>query len=291
MKDADEAVEGWMHRCVLIASPRQAQEWRTPLLDAARKAHRELVFLDAPVDRPEKGRGSNVIFVSADRRHFAPAEDCKRAVLFHGIDNFAGLDDIDPQNARIHIIEMSRYAIEALDWSGAASAGDDDAVVHLFDEIEVVAPALTPSGAGEWDRIASHCLRFPAREGTTDWSPELFLITGRKEPSVDERDWRDLTGPPRTLLRGPYLWTRPGRWRVRAQFAVDEDGSKQELDFRWGPVLSTNRLTATPGAPGFFEVDLDAEWESIDGMEFSIALNHSAISGRISFIGASVTPS
>ncbi len=279
---------GWMGRCVLIASPRQAEAWRASLLDAATKTQRELVFLDAPVRRSECACGSGAIFVSTDRRHFAPTVDCKRAVLLHGVDHFAGLDNIDPEHARIHIIEMSRYAVEALDWEAGTGTRHDGAGVCLFGEVDVTPPVLSCDASGGWNKIASQCLRFATSEEPADWPPELFLLAGLKEASPDRPGWHDLTGPPRTLLRGPYLWSRPGRWRVKAQFAVDEDGSKHELNFTWGPVLSTNHFAVTPGAPGVFEVELDAEWSSIDGMEFAIALNHSAMGGAISFLTASV---
>ena len=272
--------EGWMRQCILIAAPRQAQAWRGVLAEAGVRQGRDVVFLDEAPVAAETG-DQRRIFVASDHRFLRPSVDADRVVLLHGLTHFAGLDAVSEEDARIHLIEMSRFGVEALDWSrGGRSFGTEQPdPLPLFDGLEVVNPELPPHGEGPRDRAAAEAMAYLGRAGRSRWDPSLFITNARPADGTGA-DWLDMTGPPRALIRGPYLWATPGRWTVKARFMVDEDGARQELQIRWGPPLTPVVLKATPARPGVFEVELENAWTEADGMELTIALPHSAVSGR-----------
>lgn len=274
--------DGWMRRCILIAAPRQAQAWRGVLAEAALRQGRDVVFLDQAPVAAEAG-DQHRIFVASDHRFLRPTPGAEQVVLMHGLTHFTGLDAVSEEDARIHLIEMSRFGVEALEWAGGERRIYEDAPqpLSLFDGFEVYSPISPPVGEGARDRAASEALTYLKAGGLSVWSPALFITNARPAPGAGG-EWLDMTGPPRALIRGPYLWAPPGRWKIKLQFMIDGDGAKQELQFRWGPPLTPNILRATPARPGLFEVELASHWAVADGMELTIALPHSAVTGSMS---------
>ncbi|QYF86448.1 hypothetical protein [Brevundimonas sp. PAMC22021] len=281
--------EGWMRRCVLIAAPRQAEAWRIALAEAALQQGRDVVFLDQAPDASE-ARDPHRIFVASDHRFLRPSADAERVVLLHGLTHFAGLDAVSEEDARVHLIEMSRFGVEAIDWSrgGRRVAEDAPQRLSLFDDFEVCSPMSPPIGEGLRDQAASKALTYLEAGGQSEWSPALFITNARPAPGAGG-DWLDMTGPPRALVRGPYLWAPPGRWKIKLRFMIDGDGAKQEFQFRWGPPLTPVLLKATPAQSGIFEVELENDWAEADGMELTVALPHSAVSGRFCVVGIDVS--
>ena len=53
--------------------------------------------------------------------------------------------------------------------------------------------------------------------------------------------------------------------------------------------LKPTTLKTSAEKPGIYEVELEAEWDEIDGMEFTIALVHGCVSGELVFLGATVS--
>lgn len=285
--------EGWMRNCILIAAPRQAEAWRIALTEAALRQGRDVVFLNEAPMATEIG-DQHRIFVASDHRFLRPSIDADRVVLLHGLAHFAGLDDVPEEDARVHLIEMSRFAVEGFAWGGGEDGyvfdEDEPNPMSLFDGFEIPSLELPPSGSGVRDQIAGEAVAYLGSQGHSRWNPSLFIANARPAYGIGA-DWLDMTGPPRALVRGPYLWVSPGRWRVKARFMIDEDGARQELQIRWGPPLTPVVLKATPARAGIFEVELENEWSQADGMELTIALPHSAVSGRLALEAVELTRS
>ncbi|WAC60330.1 hypothetical protein [Brevundimonas sp. SL130] len=237
------------------------------------------------------GECGNTIFVASDRRYLQPSPEAERVVLYQGVGVFDGLDAVSDNDARIHLIEMSRYAVEALEWGrGAQVYFNAGARLPLFQRFNIDVPsgAMPVQGTGRWDLIAGQAMQFLSQTEKAVWPSELFLFECDELSVSGDFQWRDMTGPPRAVVRGTYIWATPGTWGVTARFAVDEEGARQEFQIRWGPPLTPTVMNVTPARPGIYEVKLENTWFEPDGMELTIAKSHSAVSGLFAFLGSEV---
>lgn len=293
---AEPESAGWMRRCVLIGAARQSGSWISSLQAAALKSGEDLVVLEHRPTQAEPGDDSR-IFLSRDRRHFAPTDNANCIVILDGVDRFSGIGEIPEDHARIHLIEVSRQAVEALGWmradvvvtSATADAARNGEPIRFFG-LSIIPPVLEPFGSDPRDRQATAAISYLVdASGEAYWSPAHFIYD-RKPIHVGEGAVTlDMTGPPRSLLRGPYLWAPKGRWKIAARFSIDADGARQELQFRWGPPLNPTTLRTSTERPGIYELELEAEWDEIDGMELTIALIHGCVSGELVFLGGTVS--
>ncbi|MFN3878624.1 MAG: hypothetical protein ACK4MH_09630 [Brevundimonas sp.] len=288
---------GWMNRCVLLGSIRQVEGWTSALRIAAAAGQAEVVFLeDRPSSRSDGDR--NRIFVSSDHRNFVTTPECARVSILDGLERFSGLDLIPSDDARVHVIEITRHAVEAQEWakggvvvtSAAADAARNGSPLQ-FVGLEVAPPSLDPSGTGEGDIQAAQSLTYIGADvgsAPTRWGPRLFIYDRLPLVLSGDEALLDMTGPPRPLLRGPYLWAPKGRWRISAEISFDEDAASHEFQFRWGPPLTPTIHNVRPDKSGRYEVVLEADWPEIDGMEFTITVVHGCVGGEVGFGGAKV---
>jgi len=286
-----------MNRCVLLGSIRQIEGWTSALRIAALSGQSEVVFLQNRPSGPSDGDW-NRIFVSSDHRNFVPTLGCERVSILDGLERFSGLDLIPSNDARVHVIEITRHAVEAQEWakdgvvvtSAAADAARQGSPLQ-FVGLEVTPPSLDPSGTGEADIEAAQSLTYigaDVRSAPTLWGPRLFIYDRVPLALSDTKALLDVTGPPRPLLRGPYLWAPKGRWRISAEISFDEDAASHEFQFRWGPPLTPTIHNVKPDKPGRYEVVLEADWPDIDGMEFTVTVVHGCVSGEFVFEGAKI---
>lgn len=285
-----------MRRCLLIGVVRQADAWTHALQSAVSSCGQDLVFLEHRPSNAEPGDEAR-IFVSCDPRHFVPAADADRVAVLDGLDRFAGFDEISEDHARIHLIEISRQAVEALCWAGpegvvtgaVADAGRNGQPFGFLG-LSIKPPDLEPFGISPRDCRAREAVAYLIGEGgEAYWSPLHFIYDRQPLKISDIAVSLDMTGPPRALVRGPYFWVPGGRWKIIARFSIDTDGARHELQFRWGAPLKPTILKTIPEKTGVYEVELEADWDEIDGMEFTIALVHGCVSGELAFLGATVS--
>lgn len=289
--------EGWMNRCVLLGSLRQVEGWTSALRIAATAGQLEVVFLQSRPSGPHDGDGHR-IFVSSDYRNFVTTPGCERVSILDGLERFSGLDLIPSNDARVHVIEITRHAVEAQEWakdgvvvtSAVADAARQGSPLR-FVGLEVTPPSLDPSGTGEADSRAAQSLTYIGADvgsAPTLWGPRLFIYDRLPLALSDNNALLDMTGPPRPLLRGPYLWAPKGRWRISAEISFDEDAASHEFQFRWGPPLTPTIHNVRPDKSGRYEVVLEADWPDIDGMEFTVTVVHGCVGGEFGFGGAKI---
>lgn len=287
---------GWMERCVLIGAVRQAGRWASALQAAATANNVEMVVLDGRPPRRHAG-DENRVFVALDKTHLAPTATASRVAVLDGVDKFSGLGLVAEEDARVHVIEVTRFAVEALDWanngtiitSDIADFSRKNRAEMLVMGVPVYPPDLVEGHEDQLDRQAAESLSYLRAASSEDfcrWGPPVFVYDQAAISLDDRAAVLDMTGPPRPLVRGPYLWGPRGRRRITARFSLDENASRHELQFRWGPPLSPTLHYATPERAGVYEIVLEADWPEIDGMEFTIALVHGCVDGTIEFLGA-----
>lgn len=295
---AESEADGWMRRCILIGAARQSDIWISALKNSAATCGRSIVLLKERPSKPEPGDEER-IFMACNRRYFVETADADRVAILDGLDRFTDVGKIPEDQARIHLIEVSRQAVEALCWeksakiittatADAARWGEPVSILGLT----VRPPEPRPFGSDAEDRRAVAALAYlQGQQREAYWSPVHFIYERQPVELREDAAILDMTGPPRTLVRGPYLWAPAGRWRITARFSVDAEGARHEVQFRWGRPLTLTVLQTSLEKSGVYEVELEAGWDEIDGMEFTIALVQGCVAGELHFLGATVTPS
>ncbi len=291
----EQEASGWMRRCILIGAVHQSDVWISALQVAAFYAGQDMVLLQECPVRPEMGDDAR-IFVACDRRNFVVAEDADCVVVLDGVERVVGIGSSYDEQARVRLIEISRQAVEALCWSKSKTTittATADAAKHgkllNFLGLSVRPPEPHPFINDAEDARAMAAISYlEAAAGEAYWPSDYFIYDRAPLELTEEAAVLDMTGPPRPLLRGPYLWAPIGRWHLTARFSVDNDGAHQEIQFRWGPPLKPTIFRAAMEKSGIYELELEAEWSEIDGMEFTIALAHGCVAGKLIFLGAAV---
>lgn len=125
--------------------------------------------------------------------------------------------------------------------------------------------------------------------GTTDWDVDLFMLDERSNFSRRVDGAIDLTGPPRKLVQGPFIFLAPGRWEIRARFSVDAAAAHFHYRFEWGQPGVFSTFETPIGRPGVYEVVLSRQWEWGAAAEFLVELLESSMGGKFVFMGASIT--
>ena len=121
------------------------------------------------------------------------------------------------------------------------------------------------------------------------WPPELFTLDPRGATVRTCPHQIDITGPPRTLVFGPYITLEPGTWRAQASFTVDDAACLRRFRLDWGPLSSFASHEFVPGRPGSYTVEIDHPWSTTDATEVRLILTEGAIEGMMEFLGAIVS--
>lgn len=125
-------------------------------------------------------------------------------------------------------------------------------------------------------------------QASFDWPIEIFsyhlsaLIDGRQGSF-------DLTGRPKFLVSGPYLWMPAGTWTARIRFSIDDDASKRRFRLDWGGVAEWTEQHCTPDHSGTYEMDLTHTFVQAQACEVRLLITEGCFSGRAEFHGATIS--
>lgn len=123
---------------------------------------------------------------------------------------------------------------------------------------------------------------------SSTWPLELFshhassLIEGRLGEF-------DLTGRPKFLVSGPYLWMPAGAWTARIRFAVDEEASGRRFRFDWGGMAEWTEQYFTPDHSGLYEMELTHTFPNPEACEVRFLITEGCFTGRADFHGVTIT--
>lgn len=124
-------------------------------------------------------------------------------------------------------------------------------------------------------------------QATSVWPLEIFayhtsaLVEGRLGEF-------DLTGRPKFLVSGPYLWMPAGAWTARIRFSIDDDASQRQFRLDWGGVEDWTEQRCTPEHSGTYEMELTYTFAEAQACEVRILIAEGCFSGRANFEGATI---
>jgi len=190
---------------------------------------------------------------------------------------------IEKQRTTLEAEAAAAFGIE-LPPAFVGKAGREDGKMPL--PSEVVAELDTARAAFEGlRRAAVDRARRPVH-----WSRAAFFDGDNQGKRPDLTN--DLTGPARIVYYGPYFSLPRGRWRAEMEIGLSEH--TEELPILFEIVVEKSILCAVraiaPG-PGLFAADFEFENTDPNGrVEARVVILEGCIEGRISLIGAHLTP-
>jgi len=142
-----------------------------------------------------------------------------------------------------------------------------------------------------WRLAAAQALAHLAPDVTgvrSGWWPREVFLHG-VSPAIPCPVVFEMTGLPRILVYGPYLWLAAGAWRLRWSFEVDANGGEARMRFDAcvGHTELSSRLVQLSGA-GTYEAELVFDITEPGPIEARLWLESAAIDGELAFKGISV---
>ena len=137
----------------------------------------------------------------------------------------------------------------------------------------------------------------PALEAAIDgmrrpitWPMGVFLSGDR--PSSSAPAWMDAAGGARTLFCGPHIYVPPGDWVVEATLGFDGEFESSSFSLQisaGGKPLA--RARTHPHSAGYFAASFRLHSPTVTApLEFILASEQSAISGRVGLFGVTFYP-
>lgn len=204
----------------------------------------------------------------------------------------------DPSTA---LISASRRLAEACSLDarhriiGSDQLLTEGAPLQLFPDLVISTPhsvSGTPSSLAKAG--AAHILRDLYAAGrvsdqvSSAWPLEIFAY--HTSALVDGRLGEfDLTGRPKFLVSGPYLWMPAGTWTARIRFSIDDDASQRQFRLDWGGVTEWTEQRFTPDHSGTYEMELTHIFAHAQACEVRLLIAEGCFSGRADFHGATIS--
>lgn len=166
--------------------------------------------------------------------------------------------------------------------------------ISLFEDLVIKAPASMPGvSAGPHRAAASDALRALYATGRAPdqlemvWPLEFFTYhQGAMTPG--RLGEFDLTGRPKFLVSGPYLWMPSGTWTATTRFSVDDDASDRRYRFDWGSVTVFTEQHCVPEHAGLYEIEVTHRFETADSCEARMLITEGCFSGHADFLGVTI---
>jgi hypothetical protein len=182
-----------------------------------------------------------------------------------------GLADI-PSRA----LDVTRKIAAAYSFEGL-SVAPGERLPPPFDDMPTVATGMTAASPLESDYIEALAV---LRQGSGSWPATIFRYASGLDVS-DRVGVVDITGRPRFLFNGPYIFLTPGVWRATVRLGFDHDAGHKRYELQWGGGESYVDHKFLPGRSGVFEIALDHEWTVHAATEVRLMLLEGAFHGQV----------
>jgi hypothetical protein len=160
-------------------------------------------------------------------------------------------------------------------------------ILHDFDE--ALCQSLQTAATHGHDRLAEDALAIFQEDGAVRraWcGRELFRWgDGDGEPPPPSMD---ITGPPRSLVIGPYTILPAGKWRATASFEIDDEAAKRFFLASFGSGENFSHLETVRLAPGHNEMSVVHDFPAPGPAEFALGVPYGGFHGEVHFAGLSL---
>lgn len=231
----------------------------------------------------EEEVGSEIV-LSSDLDRIRPMGANAENTTVLDLPAFMDLASCSDSDRPLRVLDLSRKIVAARNFEGSLTS-PAETLPYPFSQMTGVVGDLRPATAVE-ERF-QEALAFVG-QGAARWAPEIFQYTpgpeGAEQPGV-----LDITGRPRFLVFGPYMFLPRGVWRITARMGFDVDAGARPYQIQWGDSLDYVFHDFTPGQSGVFEITLEREWKTHAASEIRLMLVEGAFHGRLSWLGATVS--
>lgn len=285
-------------RWILITPTTTRDEWFEAIQTGAEVAGKFAVATwAAPLDH---GRlAEDLVFVT-DLATSAGDNGADEIVVLMPDPEFADIAMVSETAADLSAsaLPASRRLAEAADLAtchriiGADQIPSPGAPLELFPGLTIETPGSPLPHVPASGRAAAAVFRdFYAkgapRQVTSNWP--LELLTHHQKSLIDGRLGEfDLTGRPRFLVTGPYLWMPAGTWKARVRFALDEDAARRRFRLDWGGVEVWTEQHFKADHSGQYEMELTHTFERAQPSEVRLIITEGCFSGRVDFLGVTI---
>lgn len=266
-------------RWFVLPPSREADPWRSALLaHAAAKG----VLVTEVVAGDEVVPADHIVLTSdLDIARLAGATTSTSAAL--RLPPFVDLSDCSGDDLPFRVLDLTRKIAAAHSFEGLQVEPGERLPAPFADLPMVEIATWRPSSLEEDFEGA---LAFLTQKSTW-WPPTIFRYSSGPDTS-GEPGVVDITGRPRLIVYGPYIFLTPGVWRSTVRLAFDEDAASKRYQLQWGGSESYAAHEFSPGRSGVFEISLDHEWTTHAATEIRLVLLEGALHGIVTFHGATV---
>ena len=275
------------HKWIVLPPSLEREAWRQAILDEAGRVGVEVLDWSEDLRPPQTEALILTTDVNIARTAGVADDDITAIALPPYIDLDGCMSDGDV-HARVN--SVSEKILGAHDFARRRNGG--------FDGLPIIS-ALPQFSAASLKPIASRPLMDreialqKAAEvflgGEAKWPVGLFSYDRRNAETAPRSGHLDVTGRPRFLVTGPYLWMPAGTWRAVVTLSFDADVSHRKFRVDWGGVETFASQEFHPGHSGIFEITLEHHWDTAAAAELRVLVLEGVFHGAMGFRGATVS--
>ena len=277
---AEGGVMSLPFRWYVLPPAEEADDWRRALLQQASAQGVPVVEVLAGTETVP--HGSVGLAQDLDVARLAGAQPADTVVLLGS--PFVGLEGCEDGQRPFRILDVTRKIAAAHSFEGQRVRLGLDRLPEPF--ANTPTPERSERPLSPLEDTFRNALRF-LDQGRAQWSPAVFHYAGWKTVS-DSVGVVDITGRPRLVVFGPYIFLTPGVWRATIRLGFDQDAAPKRYEIHWGSGDSYAAHEFSPGRAGLFEIALEHEWPRHEASEARLFLHEGAFHGQVHFHGATI---
>lgn len=266
-------------RFFVLPPSQNLQEWLSALRSSAEG--QGLSVVEVLTGNEQIAPEDIVITSDLDFARLAGANEANSTVL--RLQPFVGLEDCELADIPFRVLDVTRRIAAAYDFKGRSIPSGGN-FPSPFAGLSAPATSLrTPSVLEEGFQNALAFLE----QGSAEWSPAIFSYS-KSGGGSENVGVVDITGRPRLVVYGPYIFLTRGVWRITVRLAFDVDAAQKPYQIQWGSSESYAEYDFVPNRSGIFEISMEHDWPSHAASEVRVMLLEGAFHGSLTLLGVNI---